>query len=296
MSTFRVTHNMLAQRSLDGMMTASSRVSKVQEHLTTGRIINRPSDDPTGTTAAMRMRTSIAEAKQHARNADDGLGWLAQADSTLMSMTDQVRRARELAIRGANTGSVGPAAREALATEVDQLRTSLLAAANTTYLDRPVFGGTTAGGVAYDSDGLYAGDTGQVRRTVGDGVQVRVDTDAVAVFGPDGANLFDDLTALSAALRAGDAAGIAAGGDAMRAGLDRLTTTLADVGTRSARLEVAAQAARDAEVDLVSSLSEVENTDLPKAMVDLQLQEVAYQAALAATARVMQPSLMEFLR
>jgi flagellar hook-associated protein 3 FlgL len=78
--------------------------------------------------------------------------------------------------------------------------------------------------------------------------------------------------------------------------MDTITSTLSDVGTRFNRLEAAAQAAADAELSLTTSLTEIENTDLPKATVELQMQEVAYQAALASTARVLQPSLLEFLR
>ena len=75
-----------------------------------------------------------------------------------------------------------------------------------------------------------------------------------------------------------------------------MTTAQADVGTRTVRIEKAKAAAEDADLSLSSRLSEVENTDLPKATVELQLQQVAYQAALAATAKVMQPSLLDFLR
>jgi flagellar hook-associated protein 3 FlgL len=78
--------------------------------------------------------------------------------------------------------------------------------------------------------------------------------------------------------------------------MDRVTGALSEVGTRTARVERALQSAKDAELGLTNSLSEIENTDLPKAMVELQMQEVAYQAALAATARVLQPSLVDFLR
>ena len=78
--------------------------------------------------------------------------------------------------------------------------------------------------------------------------------------------------------------------------MDRIQAQISDIGARYNRLEAASQAAADAELALKGSLSEVENTDLPKALVELQLQEVAYQAALASTARVVQPSLMDFLR
>jgi len=296
MSIGRVTQTMMSQQALTGLQSGLKRVSDVQEQLSTGRIINRPSDDPLGAAAAMRLRSSLADQQQYARNAGDGQGWLEQIDGTLSSVTDQVRRSRELAIQGANGGAMGPQAREALAVEVDQIRESLVGQGNATYLGRPVFGGITNQATAYAPDGTYTGTPGQVVRTVADGVQVRVDVDGQDAFGPNGDSVFDHLAALSTALRAADQTGISTAIDALGADGDRINAVHADVGTRAGRVERAKTAAEDAHLSLTSSLSEIENTDLPKATVELQLQQVAYQAALAATARVIQPSLQEFLR
>ncbi len=296
MTTSRITQNMLSRQALSGLQNGLGRLAKVQEQLSTGRIINRPSDDPTGSTSAMRLRASVTAQQQYARNADDGIGWLDHADSTLSSMTGQVRRARELALQGANSGSLGPLARAALATEVDQIRQGLIGDANATYLGRPIFGGITSGGTAYDATGTYVGVPGAVNRTVADGVRVRVDVEGPTVLGPAGDSVFDHLAALSTALRAGDAAAISTAIDDLGVDGDRIIGTQADVGTRTSRLERARTAAQDAELSLTASLSEIESTDLPKATVELQMQEVAYQAALAATSRVMQPSLLDFLR
>jgi flagellar hook-associated protein 3 FlgL len=191
---------------------------------------------------------------------------------------------------------MGPAAREALATEVDQIREGVLTTANSGYLGRPVFGGVTAGSVAYDTTGTYVGVPGAVNRTISAGVEVDVSVAGAAAFGGAGSTVFDHLTALATALRAGDQAGITAGIGTLATDLDRLTTTQADVGTRQKRVEAAQVAAGDDELKLTGSLSEIENADLPRTLVDLQMQQVAYQAALGATARVMQPSLLDFLR
>ena len=305
MGTVRMTQGMMSRQALGGMQAGLNRLAKVQEQMSTGRIINRPSDDPTGATSAMRIRASVSDQKQYVRNADNGLGWLNQIDSTLQSATDQVRRAHEVALQGANTGSLGAEAREALAIEVDQIRAGLVSTANATYLERPVFGGVTAGSAAYAEaaltgvvtyvpGALTAGDG--VVRVVGDGAKVRVDVEGPEVFGPDGDSLFDHLTALAAALRAGDPTAITASAGILDADTRKLTNVQADIGVRTKRVEQARSAASDAELRLTSSLSEVENTDIVKASVDLQLQEVAYQAALAAAGRVIQPSLLDFLR
>ena len=298
MAIQRVTQSMMTDRSLSGLQHSLGRLAEIQEHLSTGRVLNRPSDSPTDAARAMRLRAALAEQQQYARNAEDGLGWLNNLDATLQGVNDQVRRARELALQGANAAT-GPAAREALATEVEQLRAGVLAAANTSYLGRPLFGGTTGGATAYvETAGVatYAGDGRPVNRTVADGVVIDVAVAGPAAFGPDGDGVLDHLDALATALRSGDQAGIQAGIDTLATDMDRITSSLSDVGARTLRIEQAAQRAADTELELTNSLAEVENTDLPKAMVELQMQEVAYQAALAATARVLQPSLVDFLR
>ena len=297
MTINRVTQSMLTDRSLAGLQTGLGRLSAIQERLSTGRVLNRPSDSPTDTAAAMRLRATITAQQQYTRNAEDGLGWLNTADATLQDVNDQLRRARELGLQGMN-GAIGAESREALATELEQIRASLVAAGNTTYLDRPVFGGTTPGAVAYTSGTTvaFAGDGNPVNRTIADGVTIAVNVAGPDVFGPDGDSVFAHIDDLVTSLRANDGAGISAGVGALAGDMERVTATLSDIGARTLRAENAAQRGKDAELGLTNSLSEIENADLPKTMVELQMQEVAYQAALAATARVLQPSLVDFLR
>lgn len=296
MAITRVTQNMMTQHSLGGMQTSLARLAKLQEQLSTGRVLNRPSDSPTDTTSAMRIRSSLSDVKQYGRNAADGNGWLSTIDSALTQANDQVLRARDLALQGANEGVAGPTVREALAAEVDQIRAGLVNTANSNYLGRPVFGGVTAGPIAYDATGAYVGTPGSVDRVVGQDITVRVDVDGTTAFGAPGSSVFDHLAALSTALRAGNQAGISASIAALEGDNDRITTTQAEVGSRQNRVETAMQSAGDTELRLRTSLSAVENADLPKTIVDLQMQQVAYQASLGATAKVIQPSLLDFLR
>ncbi|CAM3669240.1 flagellar hook-associated protein FlgL [Nocardioides zeicaulis] len=294
----RVTQSMLSDRSMSRLQSSLTRMGEIQEHLSTGRVLNRASDNPGDAATAMRLRAAVNAQQQYARNAEDGQGWLDSLDSTLGTAGDVVRRARELGSQGVN-GAMSQQSRESLAVEVDQIRTGLLASANTSYVGRPVFGGTTAGSKAFtETAGVvtFAGDTNPVNRTVADGVTIDVSSSGPAAFGPDGDNVFDHLTALSAALRSGDTAGIQAGISALSGDGDRLVVARAGVGARTNAIEAAATKAGDTELSLTNSLSEIENADLPKTLMDLKMQETAYQAALAATARVLQPSLVDFLR
>jgi flagellar hook-associated protein 3 FlgL len=159
-----------------------------------------------------------------------------------------------------------------------------------------VFGGLTGGTKAYDDSGAFVGQVGEVKRTVAKDVKVAVNADGPAVFGTDGSNLFDSLDKLATALRAGDTAEIGNQLAALDTAQQRITAAVSDAGTRYNRVERAVSAASSAVFDLTTSLSDIEEVDLAKATISLSAQEVAYKAALSATARLVQPSLADFLR
>lgn len=296
----RITQRLMTEQSLASMQAGLGRVAKTQEQLTTGRVINRPSDSPSGTNSAMQLREQLTQNAQFSRNAGDGIARLGTADTVLTSMMDGVNRARDLTLRGMSTGGMGLQAREALAMEVDQIRNGLLSQANTTHLGMPLFGGTTMAKMAYTKDPTtgaiaYVGDSGEVSRRIGAEDNVRVDITGPEIFGPDGADLFAILGEISRLLTV-DPEALGPELDRLDGAMKQMTTTLADVGSRFNRLEGGLAINRDAELTLQDSLSQIENVDMARAMVDLQMNEVAYQAALGATARVMQPSLLDFLR
>jgi flagellar hook-associated protein 3 FlgL len=291
---------MLVAKSYTGMQSSLNRLAAVQEQLTTGKIINRPSDDPTGASTAMRLRTALANQNQYARSAADAVGWLDQADATLASVTTQVTRARDLALQG-SSGAASDQSRTALAAEVDQLRASLINAGNTQYLDRPIFGGVTAGSAAYNADGTLAdpatiGTGTGAMRTVAAGTRIRVDLEGPEVFGSDGDSLFDHLASLSDALKTNDATAMSQAISDLNADANRVINARSEVGARTTRVETAQSISANAKLSITDSLSAVEDTDLAAATVNLQLQQVAYQAALGATSKVIQPSLLDFMK
>jgi flagellar hook-associated protein 3 FlgL len=271
-----------------------SKMSRLQEQLSSGRQLSRPSDSPTGTVTALRLRADLRRGEQLSRNADDGIGWLATADTSLTQGLETLGRVRDLTLQG-NNGSMSDSDRAAIAAEVDGLRSHLLGIANTQYLGRPLFGGTAASATSYDAAGTYQGDAGTVDRTVLEGVTVRVNVTGPEVFGPAGSDVFKVLSDISMHLRTDPSQ---LGNDV--AALDQRTltvrTSLAQVGARYHQVESMRDRTDTARLDAQNSLSEVESVDLPQTITELKLQEVAYQAALSATARVIQPSLMDFLR
>jgi flagellar hook-associated protein 3 FlgL len=299
----RITHRAVTQTALLGLNSNLSAVTKLQQQLTSGKLISTPSDSPTGTNKALQIRQDQAAVEQFARNISDGQSWLDATDTALTTVINQVHRVRELTGRAANEGTMSAASREAIAVEVDALRDSLLGVANSTINGRPLFGGVTTGSVAYDRDsGDYVGapptaggaDLGITRR-VSNADQVRIDITGVEAFGPQGADLFDVVDGIADHVR-NDYSALAGDLEALDVALDRLLSATSSIGARSARMESAGQVNLDMQLTLASQLVDVEDIDLARTIMDLNQSEVGYKAALQATAQVIQPTLVDFLR
>lgn len=290
----RVTSGMMARTASANLQSNLQRMHDLTERASTQSRILRPSDDPVGTGDSLRLRSEHRASEQHARNTTDGLGWLTVADSAVQTSVDLLLRARDLALQGA-TGTASPQAREALAEEIDGVREALLTEANASYNGRTVFAGTSDGGIAFDQDGVSQGIPGSsVLRLVGPGEQIRVDVDGAAVFGSGPGSAFAVLETLAADLRAG--ADVAGSIDAIDDRREAMLGQLSQVGVRYNRLEAAKVAGEQRMGRLEGSLSEVEDVDLARMLIDLKSQEVAYQSALGVTSRVLQSSLMDFIR
>ncbi|MER7002591.1 flagellar hook-associated protein FlgL [Dactylosporangium sp. NPDC000555] len=296
MPGFRVTERSMATTTLTNLQVNLQRNQDLQNQLSSGKLITKASDSPGGAIIAMQHRSDIAALNQYSRNADDGMGWLGMADTALNSASTQLNRARELVLTGLSSGTSGsPQAREAIALEVENLRSAMIDLANSTYLDRPIFGGTTSGSLAYDHSGAYQGDSGAVNRTIGANAGVRVDTSGDSVFGAGAGNVFNLLQRVADNLR-NDPSALKNDLADVDTAQKRVQTGLSGVGSRYNQISQMQQTAENRVFDLRAQLSDVEDIDLPKTITELSLQQTAYQAALAATARVIQPSLVDFLR
>lgn len=293
-SDFRITQSTLGSEVMANLQRSLGKLQQIQEQMSSGKVLNRPSDSPTAAVSSLAFRSQLTRAQQYQRNLADGIGWLGIADNTLQSMVSSMQRVRQLAVNGTN-GAMSAQDRGALADEVDQLRAGLLNLANTTYQNRPIFGGNTTNATAYDQNGVYQGDAGGVTRTIATGVQLAVNVTGGATFGSGASGLFGTLQQLSDDLRTNPSN---LGNDltTIDGHMTNVLSALGDVGARYRRLDTTKNVLDTNVVSLQQSLSEVEDVDLPQVIMQLQTQQVAYQAALAATSKVIQPSLVDFLK
>jgi flagellin-like hook-associated protein FlgL len=294
----RITQRAVTLTSLQGLNRNLDTFSKLQEQLTSGKMLTAPSDSPTGTNKAMQTRAEQDANAQYARNISDGQSWLNQTDSTLQQMLNVARRVRDLTVQGSNTGAMSDTARKALAAETITLRESLLSMANTSVAGRPMFGGITAGSKAYDATGAYVGQAGpgtEMLRRVSSTDSVRVNMSGPEAFEGAGTDLFALVERITTNLTT-DPAGLEQDLSDLDVVMNNMKSAVADVGARSARIDREAEINMGRSIALETGLSQVEDIDLPNMMMRLKMQQTGYEAALSATAKAISPTLMNHLR
>ncbi|MFS8666209.1 MAG: flagellar hook-associated protein FlgL [Limnochordales bacterium] len=296
----RVTNQMIARGLLANLNNHLARMEKLHFQLSSGKRLRFPSDDPAATSIAMRLHTGLVQTRQHRSNLDAALSWLGATDSALDKTIEAVHRAKELAVYGA-TDTLPEDSRNAIADEVAQLFQHVIDIANTRHGGLYIFSGNLTltapyvqGSSITDPDlPSYQGDYNQRHYEFGDGVTVPVNVPGGRVFG----RILAALKDLHDALRAGNGQQISTQViQQLDVALDRLLQVRADVGARMNRLELARDRLDEMELNLAQLVSNTEDVDIARALVDLKVSENAYRAALAAGARIIQPSLMDFLR
>lgn len=284
-----------------GLAVSLARVQTLQGQLSSGNRIGKLSDDAVGAAAGLRLRAAEADFAMYARNAADAQAAIGLADSTLQSMSSLLVQARSLGVSGGN-GSLDSAGRAALADSIASLREELGDLANTPYLGRALFGGYRPAAVA--SSGIpptytFTGDAGTVSRQVSPSVTMPVNLDGREVLGfaaGPGQDLFATLTALESAVRSGDSAALETAQTALTARTSDVTSALGRIGAMSNRVSAAVQVGTSTVDRLTEQRSQIEDVDLAQTIMQLQVAQNSYQAALGAVARADLPSLANFLR
>ena len=297
----RITNNMLINNMMQSLSSNLTRTQKYLNQLATGKKISLPSDDPIVASKALKLRTDVSEIAQYKRNTEDATAWMDITEATMGQMTDLVHRMKEItnqAANGTNTDEDLLKIRE----EANELRSQLISLGNATYAGRYIFSGYKTDMPLLNDDGTYninVDTEEKIRFEIGIGDDININV--------PGSDLFveDPLTGKSTFTQTFDQVVTAMESDD-KAQLSNLLTSLDDelgnvlrvragLGARMNRVELTANRLEDDNVNFTKLMSKNEDVDIAEAIMKLQNEENVYKASLSTGARVIQPSLVDFL-
>jgi flagellar hook-associated protein 3 FlgL len=269
---------------------AQQRLATAQEQVSSGKRINRPSDDPFGAEAVLRFRTSQSDIDAFQQNAATVKDNLQIADTSMESYQQLLDRSRALLAQG-SSDTTPASSKQSIATELDGIRTQMLAIANSKSSDRYVFGGNRQNVPPYDSAGVPAATPTSIQMVqIEPGAQpVAAGVTADAIFANAGGTIFDTMANAIAALRgtgnpAADQATLMTAQDSLVTFTDQGNVARGTIGASLNTVDSTVTRLQTETLAYQESSDHYEMVDFAAAATEITQASNALQATLQATA------------
>jgi flagellar hook-associated protein 3 FlgL len=240
----------------------------------------------------MQLNNVIAENDQYIKNIGQAQDWIDGTETALNDATNILHRTVELATKGAN-GTLTQSQMGMIRDEVVQLRDHLVQLGNSSMGGRYIFSGYQTTSPAFNNNGTYLGDQNQLAIEISQGIKMDYSV-------PGDRALKESIDALDNMVKNLEAGNSAAIGTTnlseVNKATDNLLTLRSQMGAKVTRLDLAKNRYEDLEVKHTELLSEYEDIDLAETIMELRIAETTYRTALASGARIIQPTLLDFLK
>ncbi len=294
----RVTEKIRFEGARFRLESLNSRRTRVSEQLSSGKRINRPSDDPLG---ALRVDTLETERKHNVqlkRNLDSAYQQLRTSDGVLDEGAQSLYRVKELLIQSLTSIRTQDDLNN-IAGEIEQITDHLLSLANTQTGHAYIFGGYRTDQPPYDATRNFQGDTNAKELELTAGSRVRVASRGGSAFGDGTANtvdVFDNLEQIAAAIRADDEVLREQELGRLEESIEQFITARFEIGGLLGRVDAAESVNAFFKERIPAMEADYRDTDAPEAIAELQLVETALQATLSVSSREFSSaSLLDFL-
>ncbi|MBB6632592.1 flagellar hook-associated protein FlgL [Cohnella thailandensis] len=302
----RVTQGSITNQLLRNINTNLTRMQGMQEKLSTGRNINRPSDDPVGITYALRYRSDLTVNERMQTNTDYAASVLDFNDTIMTQTGDVLKRIKELAVQASNETNpqVGL---DNIAAEMEQLQGQLLNIANSTFKGKYIYNGQLVDQKPYSSTEPWkvVTDSGKISYTISTGVNMDVSFSGNDVFGypPSGTtapkneddNAFYVIDKMIQDLKGPDMDDLKVQMAALETRTNKILAQQAQVGARVNRVEMVQSRLDDLNLNLQTLQSKVEDAEYEELIIQAKVNDSIYQASLSVGAKIITPTLVDFL-
>jgi flagellar hook-associated protein 3 FlgL len=285
----RVSSRMLAENIKLNLMQQTKQILQTERRLVTGKKINKPSDDPAGMNRVLEYRKSIDKIEQYDLNIKEAKTRIEYSETIFESISDLIKEAKNIA---SNTSEDRG---NTLAENVAIIREEILQHANSKLGDNYIFGGFQTATAPFQSDGTYNGDTGEKSYLIADNIQVSLTADGSDIF-QSAADIFTVLDDLENGLLADDSVAIKAQVQPLADIESHLEDVRSENSAKFKRLDVTQSHWDNFKVSVQDMLSNTEEADVTAEALDMKVQQTSYEIALATSANIIQPNLMQFLR
>lgn len=330
----RVTNQMMSKSFLKDLNRNQNYMKRINDQLTSGKEIRRPSDNPFKVARSMQLNSDINANTQYNENIKDTINWLDTTDTALEQLGNSFQRFRELMVSAGNA-AYGSDEKRAIKDEMNEKVNEIAQILNTNFDGKYIFGGSkgstkpigTDKNIITGNNSLHlSGNNGEVLNidNLDEDVQNQINminkklavevsqgvtmdynvsaTDILLFKDKNGASinvmdLLKDITNNVASGNPLDGAKITSENlKVMDETVSNLLRIRAEVGAKQNRMESAGSQNEDQNFNLTDILSQTEDIDLAQKNIEAAVAQNVYMASLQVSAKIIQPSLLDFLR
>jgi flagellar hook-associated protein 3 FlgL len=282
------------------LLNLAEQLNRAEEKVATGRNLNRPSDNPVSLVSALGFRNGLSRIEQYQRNLNMGKVWLDLSGATLEQTAKVAQQAQAIALN-LQDGTQSAEMRATLARQVDLLVDQAVGLANTQLAGKYIFAGyntrtppfdrTQAGGT---DEVQYGGDAGGFRIQAGPRESLEIGKNGEELFlNPD---FFNSLIRLKGAIENNDPSAIRQEALRLQEIQDFFQAQIADIGIRQGRILDRQEILNGLKLNFQNQIAALENADMTRAILEVKERQNAYEVALAASSKIMELSLLDYLR
>jgi flagellar hook-associated protein 3 FlgL len=271
------------------------------QQMSSGKRVNVPSDDPLAAAQMVGNQDQSNRADQYLQNIDTLTSQLQTADTAIGSAVAAITQAITLGVQG-STGTLSAANRQQIVQNLLGIQSQLVQLANTSVGGSYLFGGTASTAPPYTLDSTspsgvtYNGNSGTNTVQVADGLNLQTNMPGSQLFQNSAGDVFGSLQQLITALQSGTPTDAGTATNQLRTAFDSLTGQRIFYGNAVNQLTSTQTFLQQEQVTLKSQANNLVGADLTKAATDLTRATTAHDAALAAAAKILPTSLLDYLK
>ncbi len=299
--TTRVTLETFVNSTLTSVQKSTSNINKLQEQISTGKKINRPSDDAAGTRKILSLRSDDLRLDQYISNIQTATSALSYNESTLNTVSGVLQRITELTMQGVSD-SAGQETRNINAGEINQLLETVLQSANSKRFGNYIFAGTETSTkpieVTRNSKGeidnvTYNGNSEKIEYNIGPKTNTQVNQTGAEIF--MSTDLFGTIIRARDNLADGSITFARAELDNLETAAQNIRNSIAKAGGIASTLELSRNRIEQTKLSLRETLASTESADIAETILKLTEQQSIFEASLASSSFIFNTSILNYL-
>jgi len=283
---------------LNAIWQTQTQEQTALEQLSTGKRVNRPSDDPAAAAAEVQNQALEGRIDQYLQSVGSLTAMFQTADSSLNSVVTSLNQAITLGTEAAN-GTSSTANQQQIAQQVQGILDQVVQLANTSFQGSYIFAGTNTAQAPFVQNAgsvTYNGNSGTNSVTIADGRTLQSNLPGNQIFQKSGADVMGSLQQLVTALQNGDTAGISSATSSLGGALSQISAQRVFYGNALSQLDADQSSLNQQNLNLKAQDNTLVGADAAKAATDLSKAQLANQSALAAAAKIMPLTLLDYLK